>query len=369
MKTYCKNIDITDPLVIEPWVSICLSDPKKRHKKTFRDLLNKYGNTHGVAVEITERIKNRNLDLAPVRRFYRRDPNNGKLRELGIESAMQQCMDYVARYALKPLFDAKILPHQYACLPDKGQVAGKKTLEKWIRTDRHDTKYYDKSDVYHCYDSIRHEILHKYLSRDIRKNPTMIWFIMALVSTHGDGLLIGSYISPWLCNYLLSYAIHYMQENCYKVRRGKQKRLISHIGTYMDDVIIFSPDKRDLKLAVKEFETFLWGNLRLTLKPKHCIKQTAKEPPDMMGYVVGVDYTTIRGSTFVRARRTLLRAWRKLASGLRIALRTAYRIIAYYGFFKHTNSHKVALTLHVKELRKVAIKTISRNAKKGLKAA
>lgn len=366
MKTYCKNIDITNPLTIEPWVSICLSDAKKLKKKSFKDLLAQYGDAHGIAVEITERIKNRDLKLEPVRRFLRNDPNNGKLRELGIESAMQQCMDYVARYALKPLFDAKIQVHQYACLPDKGQVKGKNTLEKWERLDKTGTKYFDKSDVRHCYESIDHSILRKYLERDIHKNPTLIWFIMALIATHGSGLLIGSYISPWLCNYLLSYAIRYMQQDCYKIRRGKRKRLISHIATYMDDIIVYAPDKRDLKLAMGMFEKFLWENLRLTLKPKHCIKITAKEPPDMMGYVVGVNYTTIRGSTFIRARRTLLRAWRKLTETGRMALRAAYRIIAYYGFFKHTNSFKVAKTLHVKELRAKAIKTISKYAKKGM---
>lgn len=57
IKTYCKNVDITDPFVIEPWVSLCISDPKKRNRPGFKRLVDRYGDAHGIAVEITERIK------------------------------------------------------------------------------------------------------------------------------------------------------------------------------------------------------------------------------------------------------------------------------------------------------------------------
>lgn len=96
-------------------------------------MLRKYGGVHGVAVEITERIKRKKLDLAPIRYFERLDGLSGKTRLLGMESPMEQCMDYVAVCALMPLFEAKIGPFQCASIPGRGQIYGKCALEKWVR--------------------------------------------------------------------------------------------------------------------------------------------------------------------------------------------------------------------------------------------
>ena len=117
-------------------------------------MLARHGGAHGIAVEITERIKARDLALPPIHYRDRVDKSSGKLRRLGIESAMQQCMNYVAVYALMPMLKAKVGPFQCASIPERGQVYGKKVLEKWIRKDPKGTKYYDKMDVRHCFESI-----------------------------------------------------------------------------------------------------------------------------------------------------------------------------------------------------------------------
>lgn len=366
MKTYCKNVDITDPDTIEPWVNLCISDPKKRRRPGFQRLSARYGGAHGIAAEITERIKARDLDLPPIHYRDRIDKSSGKLRRLGIESAMQQCMNYVAVYALMPMLKAKVGVFQCASVPGRGQIYGKKALEKWIRTDPRGTKYYDKMDVRHCFESISSRTIRKLLERDIHKNPVLIWFVLALVGSYEHGLSIGSFLSQWLCNYVMSYAYHYASEQLYKERRGKRQNLIAHILMFMDDVYITGPSKRDLKMASKLFEEYLFKQLGLTIKPAHHIKQTAKEPPDMMGFVVGKECTTIRARTFIRARRALIRAWRRMQAGLCIFLQNARRIVSYRGYFKYTNSHRVAIALHLKEVFKAARKTISREAKKGV---
>ncbi len=366
IKTYCKNIDITNPDVIEPWVHLCITDPKKRNRPGFKRLVDKYGGAHGIAVEITERIKARDLALPPIHYRNRVDKSSGKLRRLGIESAMQQCMNYVAVYALMPMLKAKVGQFQCASIPERGQIYGKKVLEKWIRKDPKGTKYYDKMDVRHCFESIKCRTVRKLLERDIRKNPTLIWFVCALVDTYEDGLSIGSFLSQWLCNYVMSYAYHYATEQLYKVRRGKRKNLVTHLLMFMDDVYMTSGSKRDLKMAGKQFEEYLLTHLGLCIKPDHHIKETAKEPPDMMGFVVSIECTTIRARTFVRARRALIRAWRRMQAGLCIYIQNARRIVSYRGYFKHTNSQKVAATLHLKEVFRTARKTISNFSKRGM---
>ncbi len=106
-----------------------------------------------------------------------------------------------------------------------------------------------------------------------------------------------------------------------KTRRGKRQNLVTHILVFMDDIIIFASSKHNAKAAGKALEEYMHTQLGLHIKPNHNIKQTAKEPPDIMGYVVRKECTTIRARTFVRARRALLRAWRRMVSGLPIYLK------------------------------------------------
>lgn len=359
MRTYCKDIDITDPTAIEKWVDICVSDPRKKHRNGFVRLMDRYGDAHGIAVEITKRIKARNLDLPPIQHREARDKSSGKIRNLGIESAMQQCMDYVAVYALMPMLKAKVGTYQCASVPNRGQVYGKRSLEKWIRRDHKGTKYYDKMDIKHCYESIDHEVVRRLLKRDIGKNPTLVWFTMELVKTYDKGLSIGSYLSQWLCNYIMSYAYHYVSESLCKERRGKRMPLVHHVLMFMDDIILFGSSKRDLKVASKALAKYFKTNLGLTVKPNHHAKQTELEPPDMMGFVVGRKRTTIRARIFKRARRVLLRARRKLLRGRRMPIEMARKIVSYAGYFKHTDSFMISKKLHLAELKKAAQKVVS----------
>lgn len=365
MKTYCKDIDITNPSAIKPWVSLCISDPKKRNRPGFKRLVAKYGDAYGIAVEITKRIKARDLALSPIQYRDRVDNSSGKMRKLGIESAMQQCMNYVAVHALMPMLKAKVGPYQCASIKGRGQIYGKQSIEKWARKDPKGTKYYDKMDVRKCFESIEHSTIRKLLERDIKKNPTLIWFVCALVATYDKGLSIGSFLSQWLCNYVMSYLYHYASEQLYKVRRGQRKNLIAHIAMFMDDILITGSSKRDVKIAARAMERFMREELGLTIKPNHHIKQTAKEPIDMMGFVVDIQATTIRARIFVRARRAFIRAWRRMQAGLPIYLGNARRIVSYRGYFKHTDSIKIAKKLHVKQVHRAARRTISIIAKKG----
>lgn len=69
--------------MIEPWVTLCVTDPRKRNRPGFKRLIYRYGSAHGIAVEITERIKARDLSLPPIHYRDRVDKSSGKLRRLG----------------------------------------------------------------------------------------------------------------------------------------------------------------------------------------------------------------------------------------------------------------------------------------------
>lgn len=354
MKTYCKNIDITNFKEILSSVIICLNRPKNKRRKSFQQLVLKYNGAEGIAREICNRIQTKDLQLEPIQYKNRRDASSGKMRRIGIETPLQQCMDYVAVNALIPLFKTKIGLFQCASMPKRGQSFGRKFLEQWIRYDQTGTKYYDKMDIKHCFENISWDVIESLLKRDIHKNSVLIWFIMSLIKTFEKGLSIGSYLSQWLCNYVISYAYHYITEWLYCYRREKRINYVNHVLIYMDDIILFSSSKKHLAMASKQLTKYLLNTFNLTIKPNHHIKHVDTEPVDMMGFVIGRTHTEIRASTFVRARRALIRARRRMAQHLPIGLQNARRIIAYNGYFVQTNSRTICEKLELAKILKRA---------------
>ena len=161
MKTYCKRVDITNSDIVSIWIFDYLHGDNNRPPKWSRrdyqvfmvqwscytlgeiKLAIKYQNHNvlmeickDIAREVCRRIRQRDLRLTPIRFFKRIDGISGKEREISHESIMQQLMDAVAVTALMPLFRAKIMPHQYASVKKRGQVAGKSKIEKWLRRDK-----------------------------------------------------------------------------------------------------------------------------------------------------------------------------------------------------------------------------------------
>lgn len=397
LKTYCKNINIEEPSAIMPFVLECLgkrgSKPANWRRRDFSKLIEKYTKytqkdllaaslesncippvevAQDLAIEVSNRIKTRNLDLPPVVFFKRIDGISGKTREISNESAMQRIMDYVAIGALDPLLKAKIMPHQYASIKGKGQLAGKRAIERWIRRNK-DFKYFSKLDIEKCFPSISHEIAMKYLKRDIHKNKTLLWFIEALLDTYkkkndlGEyvecGLIIGTLLSQWLCNYVLSYFYRYIlsiKKNRNK-RDGTVKvtRKINHILFYMDDVLITSPREADLKSAIRDCIRWAKSELGLTIHDNWFIYYAPDSKIDMMGYVVSFKCTTIRPRIFKRARRQYLRAWRDMKHNKFLSLKRSRLVVCYAGYFIHSDSEKFKLKYHFNEVFEKAKESIS----------
>lgn len=286
-----------------------------------------------ISYDIKTRIDNRALNLPPIRLTTRTDGMCKKVRVIGVESVMQQLMEHVAVGCMQELWTRKIAYHQYASIKGKGQLAGAKTIRKWAQ--RHAFRYFVKLDIRKCFPSIRHDVVMRFLEHDIGKNKTLLWFVSALLENHGDGLIIGSLLSQFLCNYLLSYGYRYTMA-LHKTRRGKRKKLVAHALFYMDDILLTGNDRRDLKMAVREVVRFFRLILGLEIKPNWHVKDFSKEPIDMMGFKVREGgKLKVRGRVFLRARRAF--------AGFDGSVKMARRLSSYYGFFKHC--HILLLTI------------------------
>lgn len=373
MKTYCKNIDITNVEFIIECIYECLHD--KWNRRDVVELLSKYTDMdeekihnyillgrkkdfevaiRNIAEEISDNIKNRTIVLPPIEYVERKDSSSNKIRVIGIQKIIHQFYEYVAVNGAKELFNKKIGVFQCASIPDRGQSYGKKAIKKWLYKDKVGTRFAVKGDVKKCYPSINRNRLKNFLRRDIH-NPDLLYLIFTLVDAYEVGLSIGSHLSQWLCNYYLSYAYHYISEQLYitKVskRTGKNQRvrLISHVIFYMDDILIFGSNKKYLFKAFHLILKYFDEVLDLVIKPDwrlFAIEYMDKNGKlhgsfvDMMGYRFYRDRITIRRTIYFRAKRKCLAFRRRIKKHQFIYKKYAQTFISYWGWVKNTNSFK-----------------------------
>ena len=348
MKTYCKRANPTDPQTIERYAYEAMSGKLKRKdysefvagycslsakeiRKRARAAVTWYPELeqalHWIALDIAGRIRARQLDLPPVRFSERCDGMCRKVRKICLMSVMQQLMEHVAVGCMEELWAAKYEYHQYASIRGRGQLKGARRILKWTKHGK--TSYFVKLDVRKCFQSITRETAMQWLRRDIGKNVLLLWFVDELLTMHGDGLIIGSLLSQFLCNYFMSYAYRFVM-GLHKERRGKSVKLCSCALFYMDDILLAGADRRNLVMAVRRLIHYMRDSFGLAIKPTWNVRRHDDAPIDMMGYVITAKgRLKIRRRVFLRARRSFRKVWR----GDRTRI-TLYRIGADYGYFK-----------------------------------
>ncbi len=394
MKRYCKNIRL-DAEWVRAAAQECLSDKWSRMdvagflvgytaNTTKRELHRQIKADRSVATpliekaaaEMAQEIATRNVSFPAISYSMRYDGNSGKIREIGVESIKQQVYDYVAVNALMELFEKKIGRYQCASVPDRGQVYGKKAIERWMRKNPDKARVAAKGDVHHCYPSVDIEKLMRFLRKQV-KNEDLLYLVETLLKSYRQGLSIGSYLSQWLCNYFLSFAYHYAEQKLYKIRKKKngqtvRTRLITRQLFYMDDILLIGTRKADVKKAMQMLIKFFKNELGLEIKanwklfPIDYIGRDGKhhgECIDMMGYKIYRDHTEVRRNTFLRARRTFRKAWKQIRKGMSIALLIAYRCISYYGWFKHSDSNYFKAKYGIEQLMKYVKRRVSIESK------
>lgn len=305
--------------------------------------------------EFYKEIVENKIELVPIKYEKRIDTGNLKERDIGIASMKQQCFDYIAVNACKGMFLAKIGHYQCASLKNKGTIFGKSAIETWIRTNPKKCRYVWKGDIKKFYPSVDKEILKNLLKRDL-KSKTILYLLFVLIDSYKEGLCIGSYLSQYLANYYLSYAYHYITEHLYTKRRNKRINLVNYTLFYMDDIIMFSSNKKYLKLASDKLETYLKDNLGLTLKQNYQLFVLDSRPIDMMGFRLYTFKTTIRRRIFRKANRLYKKVIKK---DFKIKLHEAYRVISYNGFFRYSFSFKYIEKINLNSILDLSKKMVS----------
>ena len=380
MKRLCKDIDITDIDLISRAVYKCLERKYKRNdtikyfsqvsgvsEDALKNILEDYGKealypaVDKICDILREEIISDNISFPKI--WYREkiDGSSGKVRRIGIQNVKQQLYDYIAVEGLSPLLK-RIGEYQCASIKGRGTLSGKKSIARWMKNKNN--RYFAKLDVQKCFESIDREKLLLFLRRHI-KNDRLINLIRILIGSFEKGLSIGSYLSQYLCNLYMSILYHYIMEDLYRVRRGKEGnarvRLVNKCLIYMDDILIVGSRRRDLQKAIRLIIQKA-SELGLAIKSNYQIRSIEGNCIDMMGYKIYRTHTEIRGRIFLRIRR----AYRKARSGT--SPRIAKKCLSYYGYLKHTDSRRIERKWKVKKIIRKC-KEVMRNESKIYKPA
>lgn len=323
LKSYCKGLRIDGALISRAYESWLNAPAGKKNAWRVPD---EHGSAESLIAEIESEIASRTLALRPIKRYRHREPTNGKLRIIGVESVKQQICDYVTIEALSGLLRSKVGFWQVSSVKGKGQLMAANAVSRWVQ----EGGYFVHLDVRKCYPSIKADVVMRILRRYVR-SPDVLYLCETLLATYGGGLEIGSYFSLRMAQLVLSFGYHAV-ENMHKVRRGCNVPMVAHQLWYADDIYLFSQDKRNLRSAARQLQRLLLKDFGLHVKPWKVCRVSDDEPVDVVGFTVRRNRVTLRPTLFLRARRAF-RKYRRAPT-----LGRARRVASYYGWFKNTDS-------------------------------
>ena len=253
----------------------------------------------------------------------------------------EQWIQHIVIQVLTPIFTKGMYEFSCGSVPGRGVHYGKKYLEKFIKRHPKETKYVLKLDIKHFYDNVNTNLIKERLREIIKDEKFLELTTFVLDSNVGirengemfrPGLPIGYYTSQWFANWFLQPFDHFI----------KEELKASFYMRYMDDIVIFGSNKRELHKMFIRIEKYL-NNIDLEVKSNWQIfrfdyfDKTGKRCGrfiDFMGFKFYRDKTTIRKSIFLRACRLA----RRLHKKIKISWFDACRIISYMGWFCPTDT-------------------------------
>ena len=304
---------------------------KRKNNKRHRRLRYAYAHTE----EYVPKVKQWILDFEPKphHKFIINDGISAKKREIIVPTEKEVIIHHAVINVLKPILLKGMYEHSYASIPGKGTHRVVKQVSRWIYNDHAGTKYCLQMDVKKFFDSIPQDRLLARLRKLIRDDK-YFELIRKIITTAESGIPLGFTTSQWFANWYLTPLDHKIKEEFgakYYIR-------------YMDDMIIFGSNKRQLHkirqrveqylndvlgLKLKEnWQVFLVDSVRLKKKKGHFL--------DFLGFKFYRTHIGIRSKVALKAQRKAKRIYKKGKANVH----DARQIVTYAGLIRNANCHR-----------------------------
>lgn len=231
-------------------------------------------------------------------------------------------LDHAIMNILEPTFTSMFTADTYGNIKGRGNHGASRGVKRALK-DIAGTQYCLKLDIRKFYPSVDHEVLKQILRRKFKDQDLLN--LLDKVIDSADGLPIGNYISQYFANLYLTPFDHWL----------KEKMRVKYYFRYVDDMVILSGSKEFLHQILAEIKTYLLTQLKLELKDNYQVFPVDDRGIDFVGFVFFHKYTLIR-------KRIKQNCARMLATN-----RNPKSLVAYYGWFKHSNSRNLQKKLSI----------------------
>lgn len=325
----------------------------RRGRRYQADVLRFSYDLEGNLIQLQNELIWRRYEVGRYREFLVYDPKRRIIMALPFRDRVVQWAIY---RVLNPLLDRTYIYDSYACRVGKGTHAAVDRLQEWMKylTRRHGRVYALHLDIRKYFYRVDHDVLKGILRRRI-KDKDLLWLLDTIIDSNGDrfglpldssiddldgprlagiGMPIGNLTSQMFANLYLNEADHY----------AKERLRIKHYIRYMDDILILSPSKRELRIVKDELTDFLEGRLRLSVSAKTSIR-----PVDLgvewVGYRVWPTHRLVKRATKQKIKRRLRHLQHLYAAGLIDYEGVRATVHSYLGYLKHCNSRNLTRQL------------------------
>lgn len=192
---------------------------------------------------------------------------------------------------IEPYLDRRLIFDTYACRKQKGTHRAIARAQQFARRNA----YFLKCDISGYFGSIDHSVLIGQLERLFREQELLHVLRVIITSGGSPGLPIGNLTSQHFANLYLSALDHFV----------KHQLKIKAYVRYMDDFLLFSPEKDRLRESLRNVDRFLSERLRLRLKESALRLAPVHQGLGFLGFNIYPQLIRLKRSALIRARRKL----------------------------------------------------------------
>jgi len=243
-------------------------------------------------------------EIGDYRHFLVYDP---KRREISAAPYRDRVVMQAICRVCEPIWTNALIPDTFACVRGRGVYQAISRLQGWMRYYRRrgETAYALHIDVAGFFRSIPHSVAKRVIRRRIACPLTLKVLDNIIESMHsgepGIGIATGNLPSQWVGNLTLNEVD----------QAAKRKGQIAHYMRYMDDIIILSADKEQLRQWQRAIEMELH---KLGLRAGKVNIREA-EGVTYVGYLIWSFSACVKGQTRRRIRRRMRGLQSSLAKG------------------------------------------------------
>ncbi|MBI2666886.1 hypothetical protein HYX13_04700 [Candidatus Woesearchaeota archaeon] len=293
----------------------------------------------------------------PLKTFILRDP---KTRKISISAFRDRIVHHALCNIIEPLFEKSFIYDSYANRKCKGTLKAVQRFEyfaKKVSKNNSTQSYVLKADIYHYFESADHKILLNLLKRRI-KDENVLWLIRIILANYstksGNGMPLGNLTSQFFANV-------YLHDLDFFVKHTLQ---VHYYLRYVDDFVLFHPEKKVLEKWKEKIKTFTIEKLNLQLHPQKSRILSLEQGVDFLGFKIFPHHRLLKKRnvrTFQRKLLTLTTAYEQKEAEYDVIYNFLEGWMAYA---KQANTYKmrqrIAQKIEPKFTHEISSKEISR---------